>query len=128
MKNSLMIYSIALTLLLLSGISTIGAEDVVVTNDAHPSLLMSTGDFDKVRSRLEREPYSNWWANATRLANANYVVEKETEFVQLEYARRARHGAFCYLLTGDEAYAGKALRWMKEFPRMMPWVLEILLF
>ena len=96
---------------------------LLITGQALPGPIgypSRSADLDALRSRLEREPYANWWTNATRLANANYVVEKETEFVQLEYARRARHGAFCYLLTGDEVYAGKALRWMKEFPRMEP--------
>ncbi len=110
---------IILSSLLLVGIGS-AEEPAPLTTSMHPSLLCTGSDLPAIRGRLEREPYKSWWTNAVRLADANYEVDKETEFKQLEYSRRARHAALCYLIKSDERYAGIALRWMVDFPRMEP--------
>ena len=103
-------------LLVLSSRGTAQQDQMIASSDTHPSLLCSMNELPLLRKRLERDPYESWWSSAIQVAKPDPIQHKLPEDAQVEYARRARHAAFCYLVSGDEAFAIIALLRLNSLP------------
>ncbi len=109
-----------LSVLFILPVTSNSAQRVAVTASGHPSLLCSATDLPKILARLGRKPYENWWASAIQVAKPEPIKRNQVDDQQMENARRARHAAFCYLITGDEAFAEIALDRLNGLPKMEP--------
>ena len=109
-------------------------------NGQHPRLLLNTDKIEVLRQRvMHEEPYKSWFAEEKRKAdvyltyndaelNVNYVLEDGLRLLYV--SRRAQTYittlSFCYLMTGNEAYAKKAIYVMMkvcgdDFPDWHPY-------
>ncbi len=79
-------------------------------SDAHPSLLFSHTDLSKLRERVERPPYSDWWSTVRTRAQNGLPADAP----ERTKARLAKSLAFVYLMTADETWAQQALAVMRE--------------
>lgn len=69
--------------------------------EQHPSLLFTAAEIPLLRERLQRAPYSTWWA--TTLSRAKAAAPTYTE--ERAKVRTAKSLAFVYTITGDTSYA-----------------------
>ncbi|MSR84744.1 MAG: hypothetical protein EXS58_17820 [Candidatus Latescibacteria bacterium] len=100
-----------LTLLLLCALP---GQSLELPAEQHPSLLFTADEIPLLRERIQRAPYSTWWATTLQRANAaaaTYVEERAK-------VRSAKSLAFAYVITGDTTYArrGAALLADTKFP------------
>ncbi|MCC7263179.1 MAG: heparinase II/III family protein [Candidatus Latescibacteria bacterium] len=82
--------------------------------EQHPSLLFTADEIPLLRERLQRAPYSTWWA--TTLQRANAAAPTYTE--ERAKVRTAKSLAFVYTITGDTSYARRAVELLAatQFP------------
>lgn len=77
-------------------------------DESHPCILYTQDMVDTLRARITREPYSRWWGTVqnmlTWIINFNFTNASE-----LEKSRYSKLLAFAYVMTGNSAYAAKAL-------------------
>ena len=93
-------------------------DQLIISSASHPSLLCSVNELSLMRKRIERSPYNLWWSSAIQVAKPDPVQRQLPEDNQIEYGVRARHAAFCYFISGDEAFAEIALARLNSLPQI----------
>ena len=76
--------------------------------ESHPCILYEAEMIDTIRNRLEREPYSRWWAQTENMLSWIININFSTA-TELQKARYSKMLAFGYVMTDNLPYAEKAL-------------------
>ena len=76
--------------------------------ESHPCILYQEDMIDTIRDRLEREPYSRWWAQTQNMLSWIININFSTA-TELQKARYSKMLAFGYVMTDSLPYAEKAL-------------------
>lgn len=96
--------------MLVLALAPAGAAAQTLPPEAHPGLLFSAEDIPLLQERIQRQPYATWWQTVLQRARSTPATFAD-ERTAVRYAKSL---AFAWLMTGDVAFAERALAVMQK--------------
>ncbi len=104
-KTTLFLVSISLLCLLSANAQTQEKSDIPsLPKEKHPFVYFTIDEFEKIKGRMEREPYRKW-SESLKKRVESYVENPDAKIDHTKRMQRTKELAFAYWIYNDSKYA-----------------------